>query len=538
MLKQVALMGLTSCVFGVAGTAGAFTVIMDDGTTKTPPLPIELVNKHNGALEGAYGGFWPRPEDVRPYEWYKESGTIFSGAFGQYSYENTTIYNNTGELAVAGQQYKVNAKFGTIRDARTDVYVRATENPDGTGASFDLAHTYYIGVGDPIDPETGTITNAQYTTRVFQENAGPVTPASVNNYFIQVRVETGPLYVGGWGYFFNNLNVTADTPVFTGPQWLFNSGGDWHSAANWGNATVPNGVGSVALLGGAIASGRTVYADEPVTLGSLTYDNANSYNVSGLGTLTMEVASGQGTISVLQGNHKINLPLVFASDSAVTAAPGATLTIADPTTIKADKTVTRTGVVNFTAPLAIEANGQLINAGGAMTLFAAPSIAAGGGIDAKSAPLNVTYQGMASPASTIKAQLTSGYNNGAWDGTGINTSSAVAGELGLGWVDDTVNETVRVKLTRYGDADLSGTVDSTDFNAFVADYGNTGTGIWATGDFNYDGKVNTIDFNLLAGNFGLSAPAAPALGSVVPEPASIAGIVLGSLACLRRRRVV
>jgi len=536
MLKRIAAVSFAGCVFAVSGV-NALTVIMDDSRAKTPPVAPADVNKHNGALGGTdtYGHFW-ETGIYNPDEWSREPGSyIWNGAYGQYAYQNITIFNNTGELVQPGQQYKLKADFGDILGTDTNIFVRATQNADGTGASFDLAHAEYAGT-DPINPETG-ITGAQYAHYVTVTDSGPVTPASLAGYYIQVRVATGPNYVGGFYHFFQWINVTADTPVFTGPQWAKDSGGDWGTGGNWGNGTVPNGIGSVALLGGAITSGRTIYSDNAITLGSLTFENANSYNVSGLGTLTMQVASGQGTISVLQGNQKINLPLVFASDTAVTVDPSATLTIADPTIIKANKTVTKSGVVNFTAPLTIEAGGSLVSTGAAMGLFAAPSIAAGGEIDVTNTALNIDYHGQASVASTIKDQLTTGYADGAWNGTGINTSSAVAGQLGLGWVDDSASQTVRVKFTRYGDANLSGTVDSTDFNAFVTGYGDTTTGVWATGDFNYDGKVNTLDFNMLAGNFGQSAPAA-ALGSVVPEPASIAGIVIGSLACLRRRRTV
>lgn len=90
-----------------------------------------------------------------------------------------------------------------------------------------------------------------------------------------------------------------------------------------------------------------------------------------------------------------------------------------------------------------------------------------------------------------------------------------------------------------GDANFDGTVSSLDFDAFVAGYGATGRK-WSEGDFSdFDGKVTTVDFNRLAGNFGQvasgSIPGA-ALGSVVPEPASISLMVLAASASLRRRR--
>ena len=63
------------------------------------------------------------------------------------------------------------------------------------------------------------------------------------------------------------------------------------------------------------------------------------------------------------------------------------------------------------------------------------------------------------------------------------------------------------------------------------------------GDFDYDGVVNALDFNMLAASFGQTLPggglaqlaAAPALGSLVPEPHNLCTL-LASLALYRRRR--
>jgi len=164
--------------------------------------------------------------------------------------------------------------------------------------------------------------------------------------------------------------------------------------------------------------------------------------------------------------------------------------------------------------------------------------------------LIVDYTG-ASPLADIKALITSGYANGAWNGNGINSSSAAASgpnKTALGYAEASATgfangtfsdepidaDAVLVKYTYSGDANLNGTVDSTDFNLFTPNYGGSGKS-WIQGDFDYNGKVNTLDFNLLAGNFGLALPG-PTLGSVVPEPASMSIVGLAIIAALRRRR--
>lgn len=91
---------------------------------------------------------------------------------------------------------------------------------------------------------------------------------------------------------------------------------------------------------------------------------------------------------------------------------------------------------------------------------------------------------------------------------------------------------------RDGDANIDLSVDSTDFNALLGGYGKLSAALWTEGDFDGDQKVTTTDFNILAGNFGLTPPPLPGatLGSVVPEPAAISAVALGSVLMFARRR--
>jgi len=73
--------------------------------------------------------------------------------------------------------------------------------------------------------------------------------------------------------------------------------------------------------------------------------------------------------------------------------------------------------------------------------------------------------------------------------------------------------------TRFGDANLDGSVDLVDFDIMKTRFGQDGD--WNGGDFDGDGQVSLADFGLLKENFGFSRPAA------VPEPASILLLSLG-----------
>ncbi len=181
--------------------------------------------------------------------------------------------------------------------------------------------------------------------------------------------------------------------------------------------------------------------------------------------------------------------------------------------------------------------------------------------------------------STLTDQVRQGYNAGSWNGTGGITSVAAAADTthltALGVIQNSVDQTptgtqlysangstgafakfdgatpadsdVLLKYTYYGDANLTGTVDSTDYA--LIDYGflNKLTG-WYNGDFNYDGVVNGSDYTLIDNAFNMqgaslasqiASPTAQIAGgtsSAVPEPTSLGLLTVGIAGLLGRRR--
>jgi hypothetical protein len=149
------------------------------------------------------------------------------------------------------------------------------------------------------------------------------------------------------------------------------------------------------------------------------------------------------------------------------------------------------------------------------------------GLDLTDKRLVINYSGSPDPIGSVRAYLITGRNGGAWNGLGINSSTAasnnaIAGNkimaLGYGEGGSSIGpSSILVRYTFSGDANLDGAVDTLDFNALAANFGSSGAA-WMQGDFNYDGAVDTLDFNALAANFGASLPANP-LAMTVPEPA-------------------
>ncbi len=114
-----------------------------------------------------------------------------------------------------------------------------------------------------------------------------------------------------------------------------------------------------------------------------------------------------------------------------------------------------------------------------------------------------------------------------------------------------------VKYTYAGDADLSGTVNASDYIQIDTGFASGGTlKGWYNGDFNYDGTINGDDYTLIDNAFntqgttsfaGISAgPAemiasntdqiAGASSSAVPEPTTLSFVGIGAAGLLKRRR--
>ena|GEM_PF-3760460 len=147
------------------------------------------------------------------------------------------------------------------------------------------------------------------------------------------------------------------------------------------------------------------------------------------------------------------------------------------------------------------------------------NIATGGILDLGDNDLILHYASANETAARnlVSGLLASGFDGGGFDTAGINSSAASydayfgSGTRALGWMDnndigatsfDGVNTSdlneVMVKFTYYGDSDLNGVVDATDFGLYAAGKSNAGTG-WAFGNYDYNATTtDATDFGLFA----------------------------------------
>jgi hypothetical protein len=214
------------------------------------------------------------------------------------------------------------------------------------------------------------------------------------------------------------------------------------------------------------------------------------------------------------------------------------------------------GQLSVTGTLQVYGAGT-VNINGGTSTIGGLTIASGGVVNING-PLFIDYGSGADPIASIIAWIKSGYAGGAWNGSGISSTSAHAnfGSYGLGYADSAdpgnpaglASGQIEIRYTLLGDANLDGAVNGTDF-AILATNFNKAVGGWDRGDFNYDGSDNGSDFAFLAANFnkgvGPSTADAAAVDSFaaangliadVPEPACGVMAMMAANGIVTRRR--
>jgi hypothetical protein len=286
---------------------------------------------------------------------------------------------------------------------------------------------------------------------------------------------------------------------------------------------------------------------------------------------------GEPRINALNGSHDITAPLLLMGNTQFNVAnAGATLNVTNISLGASTITISKSGDGLMTTPN-VRAGGLAVYGGtlrtptnggtsvvnslkfGAIGRTVASTDPQPGTLDLTNNSLIVDYDPSAptSPLASVRDFIKGGFNNGAWTGTGLTSSTAATIAAGagnhktaIGYGEASVvlpgggsfggqpvsdSTAILARYTLYGDANLDGAVTSADFSQVSANFNATDK-VWTDGDYNYDGVVNALDFNLLASNFGSPIPSS-GLGSLVPEPTTLGILLAGTLALgVRRRR--
>ena len=358
--------------------------------------------------------------------------------------------------------------------------------------------------------------------------------------------------IGGTQYLDNanaiiNVSLVYNGPAQTLTETLFNT------KENQTFTTTYTGVDYQALVGGS-----TAYVGFTAATGGIgaTQQISNfSYgtNLSAPQSISNEIDAPTGSSAIQLG---------LTSGSTTTSATVGLINIGSGAIVAVTTPVSTT--TGSTRGVLVTPSVTIASASGAFT----------GKLDLTSNDLDVNGGSMT--IGQLTAMVASGYKNGAWNGNGITSSVAAADSshltalgvivnTGLYGSGGTISSTfdgstpnngdLLIKFTYYGDANLDGAVDGTDYSRIDASFasergGGTNVSGWYNGDFNYDGVVNGSDYTLIDNAFNSqgttlgSNPLAQLATSTsqiagapaVPEPTSLGLLAVGAGALLGRRR--
>jgi hypothetical protein len=314
----------------------------------------------------------------------------------------------------------------------------------------------------------------------------------------------------------------------------------------------------------SVTSSDATTASYNLALGATTLNGAASFDIAsssggGAGTLLLGAVSGSGSITK-SGAGTLKFTGGGAISSGLMISAG--MVEVDANTNASTLAGNGAGILNI-----VGASLKLTSHADAAASISALSIT-NGALDLNDNDLAIHYA--TSPAGTIRSYLTSGFNGGNWNGPGLASLAAHNDAnflTGLGYADNATlgltsfdgagvdAHTLIVKYTYYGDSNLDGKVDASDFRMFLDGFAATSASSWAQGDYTYDGRVDLgNDFNLFLINYlrggnslgdlapivqsdaALSITQKAQLLSLVPEPGSITLLGAAGLLALRRRR--
>jgi hypothetical protein len=488
-----------------------------------------------------------------------DTGSFTLEANGGVGFAGTTTLTSTSTISGLGTLYFTLA--GTTTDAGT-VSVGNAHFDAGTATfnnSFTASATTTIDGGTANFNKGATLGSLALSSGAISGNNNITVAGNLN--WTGGFIDSGSTIISSSGAAPNSATMTITSGYLDGV--LENDGSaTWSTGQiNFENGTFNNngaftgntGTSTIKLSGSA-AFGQDVFNNAGTLICQGTGTLAFYPNISGNSGSTV-ILNNTGTVDVQSGT----LLLSFVDQIGTSVITGgtwdvrnkATLSTAattDITTINSGASVlldganstfsrinwlstnqgnfTITNGRSFTVPSATPfSNSGTLKIGPTAVFEAAGTFTNTGKVDVAGGTLKLD-KGLAS--STVHAELLSGFNHGAWNGTGIISSLAAADPTHSTGVGYTLNSSAYILMdTWYGDTDLSGTVTNSDLLAMVPGATNA---TWQQGDFNYDGIVNADDYALFQLGDANQTGSFPA----VPEP----GMVVAGLAlfgALRRR---
>jgi fibronectin-binding autotransporter adhesin len=471
-------------------------------------------------------------------------------------------------LTTAGSNVPLNVLAGTGGNY-AGLAINSSSNVTINDAGGLPTATLALAGGLTLRAPSGTVVNdttvattVSASTTINIDQPGSTGGATYNLGTLSIGASTLTLALSNPGdYYYGMASLTFGATTLTGSPTISTAGTAGGFTFNpkigpvsgTGFGITKTGAGNLTLAGSNTYSGDTI-----VSTGSLIVAVGGS-----TATANMNVASGASLLvnGILSSQTTLNSN--GSSTFSANPTPGSGFRI---------------------QPLA----GLNVGAGGLVTLANAAAhtdrtavVVGNGGVAVSTTGIldigsnDVISQGAGATGLTaINASIAQGFNSGGWNGSGGILSSTAAADSthltavgvilngstygsaagSLGTFDGTTpgaNDVI-MKYTYYGDANLDGAVDGSDYTKIDAGFNSAGTLTgWGNGDFNYDNKIDGSDYTLIDNAFNTQGAtlgsnqaaliATQVAGGIsgsstaVPEPTTLGLLALATSGLLGRR---
>jgi hypothetical protein len=335
------------------------------------------INPSFEAGGGFVGGEFPF-QDAAAIPGWRLTGVGDGGGFSQIL--GVTATGNAGQNGQDGFwfAYNVRGVFETLDSARPAI-------SPGTTYRFSFLAEADFNNG----PTTGLFSidwydsNAGYTPI---STTSQLIPIGENGNFSQTALSligVAPLAATHAGVRYSTANADTGLPGASAwfdraaletiaggtPTWISNASGSYFDPANWLGGNIPNSANATAVFDTPIGVGvRFVYAENNVTLGTLRFNSANTYQL--VGTRLTLAGAPTALIDVVSGTPQLNLPVTFAGNANIDTATGTTLLLSNEVTLAPGITLTKNGagILTFAARVSTTGNAAIRLKGGDVNL--------------------------------------------------------------------------------------------------------------------------------------------------------------------------
>ena len=554
-LGTLALTGSNNYTGATVVNAGTLAISSNTNLGDVPTAAS--VTLSGGSLEATATTALDDGSNLRPLILSSGGSTVFADA-GTTLTINGLISGGTlnlpgpGTVAISntGNAIPINVSGGTLTAANNSSNNGGLGNGAITLSGGAIINTLEgqnntLGFANPLTVPTGQTGTINTPIRfVFQNTVSGGGTLNIGVTTNVSRLQFSNNWAGFTGFL--NFNGSGTTQLLVNGG-SFNAAGLASTAVDMEGSTFlavnSNSGGNIIQLGSLSGSSATAGLT-----GTVNNGGSPTYSIGGLNTST----GFAGQITANSSLTKIGTGTLTLSGSNTYTGPtnisGGTLAITQAAALPANTNVSIGASSAFSANASTGIYGLAINALTVNGQF---------NINNNAAVIHNASIG------TLTAAAQAGFASGAFNGaSGIISSTAAAdtthltavgvilndnaGSALLGSLDgvSTVDGDVLIKYTYFGDTDLSGVVDGTDYSRIDSGFLTGATG-WFNGDFNYDGVINGSDYTLIDNAYNrqgasLAAQAAVATAqiatSAVPEPATLGLMGIGAVGLLGRRR--